>query len=98
MMPWMPPMMLVSMVGHAIFHTADRSGPSMMERSYFRPPGAVGAAGGAGGTSVASAAGGTTDTGASVARRDIGSNITLEGTLTVITSLGPESFQGLVQL
>jgi hypothetical protein len=31
--PWSPPMMLVSIVGHASFHTALRSGPSMIDRS-----------------------------------------------------------------
>src|SRR5687768_1892704 len=42
MMPCRPPMMLVSMLGQAIFHTAERSGPSVMERSYRRlGPGAV---------------------------------------------------------
>src|SRR5262245_29185785 len=35
-MPWMPPMTLVSIVGHAIFQTASLSGPSTMERSYLR--------------------------------------------------------------
>ena len=91
MMPWMPPMMLVSIVGHAIFHTADRSGPSMMERSYFRPPGGVGAAGGAGGTRVASAAGGTTHW-ASVAGGHSVSNNSGWQTFTVSTALGPKSF------
>src|SRR6266516_245238 len=38
-MPWSPPMMLVSIVGHASFHTAGRSGPSIIERSYFRRSG-----------------------------------------------------------
>ncbi len=33
MIPWMPPMMFWSMLGHAIFHTAGSSGPSTMERS-----------------------------------------------------------------
>ncbi len=32
-MPWSPPMMFVSIVGHAIFQTAGRSGPSTIERS-----------------------------------------------------------------
>ncbi len=32
-MPWRPPMMLVSIVGHAIFQTAALSGPSVMDRS-----------------------------------------------------------------
>ena len=32
-MPWSPPMMLVSMVGHAIFQRAGRSGPSTMDLS-----------------------------------------------------------------
>ena len=31
--------MLVSIVGQAIFHTAGRSGPSMIDRSYRRAPG-----------------------------------------------------------
>lgn len=44
-------MMLVSMVGQAIFHTAERSGPSTMDRSY-RP-----AVGGGGGVSGGAAAG-----------------------------------------
>ena len=34
--------MLVSIVGHAIFHTAERSGPSMIERSYRLAVGVVG--------------------------------------------------------
>src|SRR3954465_6802222 len=34
-------MMFVSIVGHASFHTALPSGPSMMERSYFRRSGAA---------------------------------------------------------
>jgi hypothetical protein len=33
MMPCTPPTTFVSMVGHAIFQTAERSGPSTMERS-----------------------------------------------------------------
>ena len=33
-MPCSPPMMFVSIVGQAIFQTAERSGPSTMERSY----------------------------------------------------------------
>jgi hypothetical protein len=32
-MPCNPPMMLVSLVGQAIFHPAGRSGPSTIERS-----------------------------------------------------------------
>jgi hypothetical protein len=36
--------MFVSIVGHAIFQTADRNGPSMIERSYRRE--AVGGASG----------------------------------------------------
>jgi hypothetical protein len=32
----MPPITFVSMVGHAIFHTAGVSGPSTIERSNFR--------------------------------------------------------------
>src|ERR1700730_1453359 len=35
-MPCNPPTMLVSIVGHASFHTAGSSGPSTMERSYGR--------------------------------------------------------------
>src|SRR5512132_1856817 len=38
-MPWRPPMMLVSIVGHASFQTAGASGPSTMERSYPRRSG-----------------------------------------------------------
>src|ERR1700687_90962 len=38
-MPWSPPIMLVSIVGHASFHTAAPNGPSMMDRSYFRRAG-----------------------------------------------------------
>src|SRR6267378_952366 len=38
-MPWSPPIMLVSIVGHASFHTAGPSGPSIMDRSYFRRSG-----------------------------------------------------------
>jgi hypothetical protein len=34
--------MLVSIVGHAIFHTAGPNGPSTMERSYRLFPGAAG--------------------------------------------------------
>jgi hypothetical protein len=41
--PWSPPMMLVSIVGHASFHTALRNGPSMIERSYRATAGAGGA-------------------------------------------------------
>ena len=37
----MPPIAFVSIVGHAIFHTADRRSPSTMERSYRRRPGAA---------------------------------------------------------
>jgi hypothetical protein len=40
-------MTFVSIVGPAIFHTAARSGPSTIDRSYFRdglPAGAAGAA------------------------------------------------------
>lgn len=48
MIPWSPPKMFVSIVGHAIFHTAARNGPSTMERSY-RPAAATGAVGGMGG-------------------------------------------------
>src|SRR5215216_1953802 len=33
-MPCKPPMAFVSIVGHAIFHTAGRSGPSIIDRSY----------------------------------------------------------------
>src|SRR2546425_118155 len=47
MMPWIPPMRFVSMVGHAIFHTAGDSGPSTMDRSYRRRSGAAGGAMGA---------------------------------------------------
>jgi hypothetical protein len=33
--------MFVNIVGHAMFQTAERSGPSMIERSYLRrSPGA----------------------------------------------------------
>src|SRR5688500_11570587 len=52
-------MMFVSIVGHASFHTALWSGPSMIERSYLRrstlagAAGAVSAAGGAGGGETA---------------------------------------------
>src|SRR5215217_7152811 len=42
MIPCKPPIMLVSMVGHASFHTADCSGPSMIERSKRRLAGAAG--------------------------------------------------------
>ena len=42
MMPWSPPMMLVSIVGHASFQTAGPIGPSTRERSYFRVTGAAG--------------------------------------------------------
>ena len=38
-------MMLVSMVGHAIFQTAGTNGPSMIDRSYRPPPGVRGGAG-----------------------------------------------------
>src|SRR5262245_13274750 len=37
MIPCSPPMMFVSMLGHAIFQTAGRKGPSTIERSYRRP-------------------------------------------------------------
>ena len=40
-------MMFVSIVGHAIFQTAERSGPSTIERSYLRA--AVDGAGGVSG-------------------------------------------------
>jgi hypothetical protein len=40
--------MLVSIVGHAIFQTAGRSGPSTIDRSYRR----VGAGAGGSGTAV----------------------------------------------
>jgi hypothetical protein len=33
MMPCRPPITLVSIVGQAIFQTAERSGPSTMDRS-----------------------------------------------------------------
>src|SRR5688500_6428573 len=36
MTPCSPPIMLVSMVGHAIRQTAGRSGPSMIDRSKRR--------------------------------------------------------------
>jgi predicted permease len=36
MMPCNPPMMFVSIVGHASFQTTGDSGPSTIERSYFR--------------------------------------------------------------
>ena len=36
MMPCRPPMMFVSIVGHAIRQTAGVSGPSTMDRSYLR--------------------------------------------------------------
>jgi hypothetical protein len=39
--------MLVSIVGHAIFQTAGRNGPSTMDRSYFRRSGAEATAGAA---------------------------------------------------
>src|SRR5438552_7178663 len=53
--PCSPPTTLVSIVGHARFHTAGSSGPSIIERSYFLRPGlapvvsaaAIGAAGAA---------------------------------------------------
>src|ERR1700686_1103701 len=35
-MPCNPPTMVVSIVGHASFHTAGSSGPSTIERSYGR--------------------------------------------------------------
>src|SRR6266480_4391376 len=58
--PCSPPMTLVSIVGHASFHTAGRSGPSIIERSYFRRPGlpvsVAGAATGAAGTAEAAVA------------------------------------------
>jgi hypothetical protein len=38
----MPPIMFANIVGHAIFQTAARSGPSTMERSYFLAGGAAG--------------------------------------------------------
>src|SRR6184192_213432 len=38
-MPCRPPTTLVSIVGHASFHTAGASGPSIIERSYLRRPG-----------------------------------------------------------
>src|SRR5437868_6022244 len=47
--PCMPPTMFANTVGHASFHTAVRSGPSMIDRSYRR---AVGAGGGSGGGTV----------------------------------------------
>ena len=49
-------MTLVNIVGHAIFHTAGVSGPSMIERSYFR---VLGGAGGIGETDGAVGATGT---------------------------------------
>ena len=36
MMPCTPPIMFVSIVGQASFQTVGTSGPSMIERSYFR--------------------------------------------------------------
>src|SRR5688572_454183 len=45
--PCSPPMMFVSIVGHASFHTAGRSGPSTIDRSY-RPAADAGGAVGAG--------------------------------------------------
>src|SRR4051812_38443128 len=47
-MPCSPPMMLVSIVGHARRHTALRRLPSMIERSYLRRS-TVGVGGGAAG-------------------------------------------------
>src|SRR5438067_8258866 len=47
MKPWIPPMMLVSIEGHAIFQTAAGSGPSTIDRSY-RPIRAAGDSGTAG--------------------------------------------------
>src|SRR3982074_2046192 len=44
-MPCNPPTIFVSIVGHASFHTAGRSGPSTMERSYGRRPGRASALG-----------------------------------------------------
>jgi len=53
-------MTFVSIVGHAIFHTAGCSGPSMMERSYRRLPAGVGvAAAGAGATGTVLSLAGT---------------------------------------
>src|SRR6476659_5228493 len=47
----MPPMMFVSIEGHAIFQTAKRSGPSTMDRSY-RPVTGDGATGDSDGVST----------------------------------------------
>src|SRR5947207_6172826 len=54
-MPCSPPTTLVSMVGHASFHTAGSSGPSIIERSYFRRPGLVSVSAGAIGVAGAAA-------------------------------------------
>src|SRR5687767_6507715 len=56
MIPCAPPMMLVSIVGHAIFQTARESGPDTIDRSY-RPDGGAGAAGAAACSPVTQAAG-----------------------------------------
>src|SRR5207248_2133048 len=56
-MPCRPPMMFVNIVGQASFHTAGRSGPSMMERSYRLAPGEP--TNGAGGAGAMGAATGT---------------------------------------
>src|SRR5215210_3878791 len=49
MIPCSPPMMLVSIVGQAIFHTASRSGPSTIERSNRLAGAATGGAAAAAG-------------------------------------------------
>src|SRR6185436_2569180 len=55
--PCNPPTTLVSIVGQASFHTAGRSGPSIIDRSYFLRPGLApgsAATGAAGAAAVAS--------------------------------------------
>src|ERR1700694_5841841 len=42
-MPWRPPMMFINIVGQASFQTAERSGPSTMDRSYRLAAGGLGA-------------------------------------------------------
>jgi hypothetical protein len=61
-------MMLVSMVGHAIFQTAERNGPSTIERSYRRVAGA-GATAGADGISISAGAVTSVKTAGLVSRR-----------------------------
>jgi hypothetical protein len=55
--------MLVSIVGHAIFHTAGRRGPSTMDLSYLDFAGGAGGIAGADACGVVTVCGGISDAG-----------------------------------